>query len=573
MSTFASSEEWLRGVIDAQREIVAAGGWDLSRIMNVVVERAQRLSGASAAAVELREGEEMVYRAASGSAAAALGLRLKLGESLSGLCVRTGQALICKDAEDDVRVDRQACRRIGVRSMLVVPLRTAAEVVGVLKVMSAQPAQFDEQIAERLTLMAGLVAESMALARAREEAARAAALFESAFANASIGIALVSLEGRFLRVNDSLCRILGYARDELLATDFQAITHPEDVRLDGEQLRHMVAGEARTYEREKRYLHKSGEVVWAHLTSAIVFDAAHKPAYLVAQMQDVTRRKLAESESRAFFELSPDLLAIAGPDDRLGEVNDAWTLALGYSKEELTSRPYLEFVHPDDRERTLAESQRLRREPPSANFRNRYVKRDGTYRWFEWTTKKSLHGRYYAIGRDVTDQVERESALAELAALDALTGLPNRRIFDLTLERACAEDTGDALALMMLDIDHFKAINDEHGHAAGDEVLRRFAEVLRASLRGADISARWGGEEFVVLLRGSSRADLSAIADRIRRTCAQTEMVPSDPTWRVTVSVGVAERRPNEPIALWQGRADAAMYAAKRAGRNRVSID
>src|SRR5262245_6093788 len=99
--------------------------------MNVVVQRAQRLSGASAAAIELREGDEMVYRAASGSAASALGLRLKIQTSLSGLCVRERVTLMCNDTESDPRVDREACRRIGVRSMLVVPLCTRGEVVGV----------------------------------------------------------------------------------------------------------------------------------------------------------------------------------------------------------------------------------------------------------------------------------------------------------------------------------------------------------------------------------------------------------------------------------------------------------
>lgn len=562
----------MHGVIEAQHEIVASAGADLSHVMNVVVQRTQQLSGASAAAVELRDGDEMVYRAASGSAASALGLRLKLHGSLSGLCVRERSTLICHDTESDARVDREACRRIGIRSMLVVPLRSRGEVVGVLKVMAPDTARFDRQTAECLDLMAGLIGEALAQARAREEAASAAALFESAFTHATIGMALVSLEGRFTRANDSLCQLLGYGRDELLSLRFHQLTHPDDLAQDDGHLQRMLRGEAETYEREKRYLHKQGGTVWVHLTSALVRDAAGAPSYLVAQVQDVTGRKLAESESQAFFELSPDLLAIAGPDGCFEAVNGAWTRALGHSQAELTERPWLDFVHPDDQANT-----RVRRGDGASDqkFRNRYRRSDGGYRWLEWSAKPSPHGRYYCIARDVTEQVEREAQLSQLASLDALTGLPNRRYFDLSIARMGAENAraDRPLALFLLDLDHFKAINDEHGHAAGDAVLQRFAKVLLSCVREGDAVARWGGEEFAMLVSGVQTRDLLSLAERIRRTCFETEMVPGAPSWRVSVSIGVAERvAASEPSTFWLSRADAALYEAKRSGRNRVCV-
>ena len=199
----------------------------------------------------------------------------------------------------------------------------------------------------------------------------------------------------------------------------------------------------------------------------------------------------------------------------------------------------------------------------------------GSYRWLEWNTRTLVDGRHYCVARDVTLQVEHEAELTQLASLDALTGLPNRRSFALALERAFAEEHARAglLACVLLDLDHFKAVNDEHGHAAGDQVLRRFARVLRGCLREGDLLGRWGGEEFAVVLRGKSSADFVSVAERVRRSCVETQMVPTDPTWRVSVSIGIAELSAldGSPDALL-ARADQALYQAKHGGRNRVCL-
>ena len=138
-STGASRENArLTMIIAAQRDVMAAG-LELEAVMQLVVENAQTLTRATAAAIELADGDEMVYRAASGAATTSVGLRLKIATSLSGLCVRTGKILSCVDADLDARVDRVACRRIGARSLIVVPLRHENVDVGVLKVMSSSP--------------------------------------------------------------------------------------------------------------------------------------------------------------------------------------------------------------------------------------------------------------------------------------------------------------------------------------------------------------------------------------------------------------------------------------------------
>lgn len=155
------SRECLLDIIKVQTEIVQMG-LDLGGVMAVVAQHAQRLTNAAGAVVELAEGEEMVYRAATGTAASELGLRLKRQGSLSGLCVAEGQPLRCDDAETDERVDREACRRVGLRSMIVVPLKHAeVVVVGVLKVFAPNPHAFSAADIQILEIMSDLIAAAM----------------------------------------------------------------------------------------------------------------------------------------------------------------------------------------------------------------------------------------------------------------------------------------------------------------------------------------------------------------------------------------------------------------------------
>jgi diguanylate cyclase (GGDEF)-like protein len=161
------------------------------------------------------------------------------------------------------------------------------------------------------------------------------------------------------------------------------------------------------------------------------------------------------------------------------------------------------------------------------------------------------------------------AAAEMLAARDQLTGLCNRRNFDQRLEGAMARVTrhGDVFSLLMIDIDHFKNINDYYGHSIGDEVLRRFGEVLTARLRQNDVAARWGGEEFVVLADGANLDNARALAEQVRESVATTTFSPVP---RVTVSIGIADYQEGETGDDLLRRADKALYGAKRNGRNRV---
>jgi diguanylate cyclase (GGDEF)-like protein len=159
-----------------------------------------------------------------------------------------------------------------------------------------------------------------------------------------------------------------------------------------------------------------------------------------------------------------------------------------------------------------------------------------------------------------------------LATLDSLTGLPNRRSFDVLAAQALkdAQRNCAPLVALLIDLDHFKVLNDTHGHLAGDEVLRQFANVLQSSLRQSDILCRWGGEEFIVLLRETEGRQALEVAQKIRRRTEQLTFNYEENPLRLTTSIGVSALQPGDSLHALLTRADRALYRAKQSGRNCV---
>ncbi len=178
--------------------------------------------------------------------------------------------------------------------------------------------------------------------------------------------------------------------------------------------------------------------------------------------------------------------------------------------------------------------------------------------------------------RQITSQQRLEEAYRELEMLantDVLTGLPNRRFLldRLREETVEADRFGRPMAFVLLDIDHFKRVNDDYGHMVGDEVLRQVGRILQSGLRRYDMAARFGGEEFAMLLPGTRLEAACAAAERVRRRFAANEVeIAEGEILRVTASFGVAERGDGEPVEELIRRADDALYRAKDAGRDRV---
>jgi diguanylate cyclase len=180
-----------------------------------------------------------------------------------------------------------------------------------------------------------------------------------------------------------------------------------------------------------------------------------------------------------------------------------------------------------------------------------------------------------ASGQRIAD-LERQLAAAHQASLtDPLTSLPNRRAFDtMVLEQAGqAMNSGAALSLLMIDIDHFKRVNDAWGHTVGDAVIRLVAATLAQNRTETGRAARYGGEEFALLLPATPLEDAAAHAERLRGILAARRIslrANAASIGNVTVSIGAARYEPGEPISTWIERADAALYRAKEEGRNRV---
>lgn len=292
-----------------------------------------------------------------------------------------------------------------------------------------------------------------------------------------------------------------------------------------------------------------------------------------------TDLRALESESARHFELSLDMICIAGFDGYFKRVNPSFERVLGYADEDLLGRPFLEFVHPDDRKSTEEEAAAIATGTGTVQFRNRYLAKDGSIHWIEWTSQPLVEEKViYAVARDVTERRELEEELHRLSQHDALTGLFNRRRFEEELRRQLAYTRryGSGGALLVIDVDRFKQINDTLGHAAGDRALCQVAALLRDNLRTSDVIARdvdpvvarLGGDEFVVLLPEADEEEAKAVAERLAAIVRGTTLTVDGHDVRLEISVGVATfdeyGQPGEIELL--AAADRAMYRVKARG-------
>jgi diguanylate cyclase len=192
---------------------------------------------------------------------------------------------------------------------------------------------------------------------------------------------------------------------------------------------------------------------------------------------------------------------------------------------------------------------------------------------------RTLEEKLTKSSGEVSELKQHLETVQREALTDALTGIPNRKSFDTRLREAArdAMENDERLCLLLADIDHFKRFNDTYGHQIGDQVLRLVARSLTDSVKGRDTSARFGGEEFAIILPQTTLGDAQTVAEHIREGLQRRKVVGRDKKNQdyggITLSFGAAEYRPGEPLSAFVERADAALYRAKREGRNRVAIE
>jgi diguanylate cyclase (GGDEF)-like protein/PAS domain S-box-containing protein len=381
-------------------------------------------------------------------------------------------------------------------------------------------------------------------------------------------------------------RILGYPIGWDPEGGILSLVHPDDLELAGTGVAEVMAGTRGKHEPIRlRLRHIDGHYLWFDCTAENQIDNPTVRGLIIIA-RDVTDQKAAEDAQaeaearfRAAFEGSPMGVVIADLDGCIIDTNAAFCAMAGRTEDELIGVPIPSLIHPDDRDRVVNESTRRvlgeSDAPPSAA---RLVQPDGRIVW----TTSDLSMVWGADGRpeytilqtaDVTERKKLEERLEHQAFHDPLTDIGNRAQLRKTLDAAWERRTEEGrLALLFVDLDRFKTINDTYGHEVGDEILLLVARRLERSVRGGDHIARFGGDEFVVVCEEvAGRDEALQIASRIRESLALT----------YRLSIGEAQVHASVGIALDEGQrtvddllrdADIATYEAKELGRNRVQL-
>jgi diguanylate cyclase (GGDEF)-like protein/PAS domain S-box-containing protein len=552
-------------------------------------------------------------------------------------------ALVVRDAMLDERfaTNPLVTGDPGIRFYAGIPIRSrSGYAIGTFCAIDSRPREFSMEDLQTLQDLAAIVGEEvnrreeLLSARLDLQSAGKAVLegekrLRSVFDLASVGIALITPDGKWSAVNTTTCHILGYSETELLGTSFTAVTHPEDLAADLAQLRLLSAGAIRHYDKQKRYVRPDGSVIWVHLNVSMKSAADGRPEYFISALTDIQAQKTAEAELAALYAELEQRVTVRTAE--LVAANDELTRA---NERQLLSDKSLRV-----REAELSNVLELANDVYIAldiagrvTAWNRQAERT-----FQWTAKEALGSQLHAliIPSDLRDRHERgmvkflttgqgsvlgkrlelpairkdgssltveirihavdvEGQLAFSAFLhdiserkrsederdhairhDTLTGLLNRRALNEVLPQAQARARrhGIGFALLFIDLDGFKAVNDQFGHDAGDRLLITIAQRLRESVRLNDTVVRLAGDEFTIVLEGQSCRLQDA--QRVARKLIEAISVPVEidgAVARVGASVGIAMQLPGQQGSADEmlREADKQMYSAKQAGRGCV---
>jgi len=407
------------------------------------------------------------------------------------------------------------------------------------------------------------------------------------FTDAPFGLAIADASGILRHYNPALQALLGYNDEELRELPPLSLNHPDDLPASLALLEEIRTGQRDTYVHEKRWRRRDGSWCWIRLTLAALRDHQGALQHTIAMIEDITARHQAEAalrqsegRSRALLEHTADVIAIVDTTGALRYSNSALIRLLGYPDDE--AHPFRDFdlVHPEDMT-TLRNAIEASAAAPRAQtpVTYRLRARDGSWHHFETLITNFLDdpdiGGLVVNARDVTARKALEAQLAHWSAHDPLTGLPNRARFMARVEAVLAQTVpgSHTVALLAVDIDRFKRINESLGPAAGDELLRLIAARLHRACRANDVVAHLSGDLFAVILEQvRDAAEAHLLADRLLAaingpcTVAGHEVV-------ISASVGIAlgDKANTTPDRLLRD-ADSALGRAKARGRGRAEL-
>jgi len=420
--------------------------------------------------------------------------------------------------------------------------------------------------------------------RKRQEAALRATetSYQKLVETAHEGIWMVDVEDRATFVNQRMADLLGYTVEEMLGRSPSEFYFSEAGRQERDEHRKR-SREGIRESREVVYRRRDGEPLWAVVATTPILRDGNRLEGILGMVTDITARVKAEENLRAserlfrsLFNESPAGQILSSSDRKIVAVNRAFCEMTGYTESEILQQGWDAITPPDDQGGIFASFERLwSGELNAMQMERRYLRKDGSLLWGQVSVARvpddSGRARYVIDQvQNISDRKQAQQALEHQALHDALTGLPNRVLARDRLDQAIllARRQQTRVALLIIDLDHFKEVNDTFGHQAGDQLLRQVGERFMAELRETDTVARLGGDEFAIVLLAADAAAAGLVAGKLLAALERPFIVEGQ-ALDVGASIGIAVYPDHADTAdSLLRRADIAMYVAKQSRRS-----